>query len=212
VRRRYDLAPNFFVSLSAFTGGRAVKIRLNEIPQDGRQYDFDRKSGELDEALEDLIGKNPYQVGFFIKPIGNAYELRGQMKTVVHEVCASCGYDFDLPLERKMNEILFEEPEENDRKGHSVHGNQSVDFLNDGPGSTPYKGDVFDAGDFVHEMVALNEPLYPMCGENGQCKHAEEVSEIRRRLENEWLAAQEKKAGNPAFSVLKTLELDENKN
>jgi uncharacterized protein len=161
--------------------------------------------------LEDLIGKHPYKVDFFLKPIGNAYEVRGQIKTVVHEVCSSCGYDFDLPLASKFTDILVEE-QEDDRKGHSSRGNNSVDFLGEGPGMVTYRDDVFDSGDYIHEVIALNEPLYPLCGENNQCIRAEEVSEIRRRLENEWLQAQEEKAGNPAFSVLKKLELESKKN
>lgn len=183
-----------------------MKIRLNEIPTEGREYTYDRESGELDSVLEDLIGAHAYAVDFSLKPIGNAYDLRGHVKTTVQEVCSNCGYDFDLPINRSFHEILVEERDE-DRKSHSVTGNQSVDFLADGPSMATYKDDVFDAGDYVHEVVALAEPFYPMCGENGQCLRAEEVSEIRRRLENEWAAAEEKKAGHPAFSVLKGIDL-----
>ena len=34
-----------------------MKIRLKEIPQEGRRYQFDRTSAELNETLEDIIGE-----------------------------------------------------------------------------------------------------------------------------------------------------------
>ena len=185
-----------------------MTIRLSEIPAEGRSYEYDRESGELNEILSDLIEDHPYKVDLFIKPIGNAYEMRGEIKAGVTEICSTCGWDFEANLGRKVNEILFEEQEEH-RKGHSVHGNRSVDFLGEGPSMTAYKGDVFNAADYVHEVIALAEPFYPTCGENGQCKRQDEVAEIRRKLDAEFALAEEqaKAVGNPAFSVLKNLDL-----
>ena len=184
-----------------------MKIRLNEIPQEGREYIFDRKSGELNDALSDLIEPDrPYDIDFFIKPIGNAFELRGKLKTTLKEICSSCGYEFDLPIQRKFNEILLEDQEDH-RKNQGVHGNHSVDFLAEGPSMTPVHGDVFDAGEYVHEAIALAEPFYPMCGEEGRCLRQDEVQKIRERLEAENAEVEEKTAGHPAFSVLKGLDL-----
>ena len=182
-----------------------MKIRLKEIPPEGRHYIFDRASGELNDALVDLIEERAYLAEMDIKPIGNAYELRGTLQTSVPEVCSTCGYDFDLAIERKFHDILFEEHEEY-RKSHSMQGNQSVDFLAEGPSMTPYRNDIFDAAEYVHEVIALAEPFYPKCGGNA-CKHEEEASEIRRKLEADFAKAEEAKAGHPAFSVLKGLEL-----
>jgi uncharacterized protein len=127
-----------------------VKIRLKEIPLEGRSYIFDRKSGELNSALSDLLGKHPYEVKFYIKPIGTAYEMRGHLQTQLSEVCSKCGWDFELPLHKQINEILFEEQEDH-RKTQSVHGNQSVDFLANGPSMTPVRGDIFDVAEYAHE-------------------------------------------------------------
>jgi uncharacterized protein len=184
-----------------------MKIRLNEIPADGREYDFDRESAELNDALEGLLRGNPYSVKFEIKPIGNAYEMRGSLATSLSEVCSKCGEDFELPVEKKLHEILVEEQEEN-RKTHSVHGNQSVDFFANGPSMTLYKNDVFDAAEYVHEIIALAEPFYPVCGSEGVCLHADEVSQILRKLDEEFAKADvPAAAGNPAFSVLKNIDL-----
>lgn len=185
-----------------------MKIRLNEIPDEGRSYLFDRKSGELDAVLKDLVGSHDYAITMEIKPIGNAYEMRGGVRTALSEVCSKCGYDFDLIVDRKFNEIIFEEQEEH-RKSQGVHGNQSVNFLGEGPAMIPVRGNVFDASSYAHEAVALAEPFYPTCGPNGSCLHAEEIEEIVGRLEAEAeaaLAADEQVKKSP-FAVLKALEL-----
>lgn len=185
-----------------------MKIRLNEIPEAGRAYQFDRETAELDQDLEDLIGQRDYDVDLFIKPIGNAYELRGQVKTAVGEVCSKCGWDFDFAITKPIREILFEEHEEH-RKAHSVHGNQSVDFSDQTLSMVPVRGDVFNVGAFVHEAIALSEPFYPMCGGGEICLRENEVAEIRRKLEAEWerAEAEEKHRGNPAFAVLQNLDV-----
>lgn len=184
-----------------------VKIRLGEIPADGREYTYSRKTGEMNDSLADLIGKEDYQVEFRIKPIGNAYDLEGKLSTSLSEICSTCGYDFQMPVARKFHEILIEDEGE-DRKAQSVHGNQSVDFLEQDLSVASYRGEIFNADDYVHEVIAIAEPFYPTCGADGDCLHIEEVNEIRKRLEAELAAADEAKdVGHPAFSVLKELEL-----
>jgi uncharacterized protein len=183
-----------------------MKIRLSEIPADGRSYTFNRESGELNEALKDLIESRPYQVEFTIRPIGNAYEMRGNATTTLSGVCSTCGWDFLLPIDRTIREILFEEQDEH-RKSQSVHGNQAVDFGADNLSMTPVIGETLDASDYVHEVIALAEPFYPTCGENGTCLHVDEVSQILSKLEIEFASADEKRDGHPAFSVLGKLNL-----
>ncbi len=184
-----------------------MKIRLGEIPDEGRNYTYDRSTGEMNAELEDLIGTHPYAVDMFIKPIGNAYELRGSLKTTLSEVCSKCGYDFELPVDRKFNEIIFEEENEH-RKSQGVHGNQSVNFSDEGTSMVPVRGNVFDAGNYTHEAIALAEPFYPTCGPNGSCLHADEVAEVVERLEREANAAvnEVSEKTNP-FAALKDLEL-----
>ncbi len=182
-----------------------MKINLTEIPAEGRKFDFSRETGELNEALADLIQDRAYDVAFTIKPIGNAFELKGQFKTRLPEVCSRCGWDLELPMEQKFNEILMkDEPEY--RKAHSVHGNQSVDFLAQGPDVTYYQGETFDAGNFIHEAIALSEPFYPSCGVE-DCEHLEEAKRKQQELRAEFERAEEKKGGHPAFSVLESLKL-----
>lgn len=163
-----------------------MKIRLAEIPEEGRQFTFTRDSGELNQALIDLIPKTAYKVDITIRPLGNAYEMQGKVVTSLAELCSLCGWDLNLPLNKAFKEILIEEPEV-DRETHHVHGNQSVDFLSEGSSST-YKDGFFDAGEFVHELVAISEPLYPSCGDP-DCEHLEEVNSKKAELAAEFARA-----------------------
>jgi uncharacterized protein len=184
-----------------------MKINLSEIPEDGRLYDFNRTTGELNLDLEDLIGQSPYSVEMFIRPIGNAYELRGFIRTEMPALCSKCGWDLNLPIEKKFNEILLKE-EAAPRNSHSVHGNHSIDFLSEGPSVTPYTGQVFYISDFVHEALALAEPFYPSCGD-GNCTHLQDVLNKQAELARSFAEADSKES-HPAFAVLKNLKLDSN--
>ncbi|RYZ74715.1 MAG: DUF177 domain-containing protein [Proteobacteria bacterium] len=187
-----------------------MKIRLNEIPAEGRKYNFDRQTGELNASLSDVIGNRDYSVEFFISPIGNAYEMRGRLKTTVDEVCSRCGYEIELPIDRAISEILFEEDQEY-RKQESASGNHSVDFLSDGPSMIPVRGNVLDPEEYTHEAIALSIPSYPTCKPNGECEHFDEVSQVIQRLEQESNLENEKKpVGHPAFSALQGLSLPSN--
>lgn len=179
-----------------------MKIRLAEIPAEGRRFNFNRETGELNSAVADLIATAPYKVEMLIRPLGNAFELEGKIVTSMNELCSLCGWDLNLPLNKSFREILVEEPEI-DRETHHVHGNQSVDFLKDGPSMSHYKDGLFDASEFVHEFLAASEPTYPDCGDP-DCEHLEEAKKKRAELEAEFA-----KAGDHVspFSKLKDIKL-----
>lgn len=179
-----------------------MKIRLVDIPEDGRKFTFNRETGELNAALSDLIEKAPYRLDLTIRPLGNAYEMEGKVETSMQEVCSLCGWDLNLPVTRAFKEILVEEPEI-DRETHHVHGNQSVDFLADGLSTSHYKEGLFDAAEFVHELVALAEPLYPQCGDP-DCEHLEEAQTKRAELQAEFQKAD---ADTSPFSKLKDVTI-----
>jgi len=37
-----------------------MKIRLNEIPEEGRNYTYSQETGELNEALKDIVGEHDF--------------------------------------------------------------------------------------------------------------------------------------------------------
>ena len=68
-----------------------MKIRLAEIPVEGRKFSFNRQTGELNSALTDIIEEAPYRVELLIRPLGNAYEMEGRVVTSLKEECALSG-------------------------------------------------------------------------------------------------------------------------
>ncbi len=185
-----------------------MRINLNEIPAEGMSYEFTRKTGELNDILADLLGKNAYDVNLFIKPMGNAFEMNGHLSSHKDAVCSKCGSDIALALTQDVKEILIEEPKEY-RKDQAVRGNGAVDFLRDGPSVVHYRGSYFNVDDYVHEAFALAEPFYPECGDKG-CQNLDEIKAKIRELEES--AVHEKSVGHPAFSVLEKLKAAEKDN
>ena len=184
-----------------------MKIRLAEIPEDGRRFTFTRETGELNTALKDLIPKAPYRVEFLIRPLGNAYEMEGKIVTTMNELCSLCGWDLSLPLSKTFKEILIEETKL-DRDAKHVHGNNSVDFLTDGPSTTPYRDGVFETDPYFHELIAISEPLYPSC-EDPDCEHLEEARAKQAEINAEFERADE---GTNPFAKLKSLGIKPKKN
>lgn len=180
-------------------------INLTEIPEHGRAFEFNRKTGDLNDLLKDIIGDREFDVNLFIRPMGNAYEMTGQVQTKVAEVCSLCGWDIDVPITKRINEILLPK-DDTDRTEQSVHGNQAVDFLSDGPAVSEYKGNSFDAGEFVHEVIAISEPLYPNCGDT-DCEHLKESEKLREELASTFEAQVAATPGHPGFAALKDIKI-----
>jgi len=61
-----------------------MKIRLNEVPEEGQNYDYNRNTAELNEVLKDLIQNNDYNVHLFIKPLNTKdFTITGNRRDVV---------------------------------------------------------------------------------------------------------------------------------
>jgi uncharacterized protein len=183
-----------------------MKIRLSEIPPEGRKYSLNRKSGELNETLDDLLQGRPYEVEATIKPLGNTYEIVGHLTTQTSDLCSRCGWDLQLKIDSDFRDYLIEEDADEYRKRQLVHGNQSVNFLNEGPSVTTYHGGAFELGEYIHEQIAIQQPLYPDCGKT-DCEHLKEATAELQRLNQEFAAAEEKKAGHPGFAALKNVKI-----
>ena len=139
-----------------------MKIRLNEIPEDGRNYIFNRKTGELNTALEDLIQNNSYEVNIDIRPLNSKdYTLTGIVVTKTPAQCSLCAEDFELDLKKKLHEILIPN-QEDDRTGKyaktAIVTDSELNFS-----VTEYNKLEFDLGEFLHEAIALEIPFNPCC-------------------------------------------------
>ncbi len=141
-----------------------MKIRLNEIPEDGRDYHFTRNTGEINADLQDLIQNTPYDLKFTIRPLNNKdYALKGLLTTQTQELCSLCGETFKLSLNAKINEILIESAGADKELEKQSRSNHFSELTENGPSVIEYKDDVFEMGEFAHESAAINIPFNPKC-------------------------------------------------
>lgn len=139
-----------------------MKIRLNEIPEEGRHYHLDRDTAELNSTLEDLIRNNPYSVDLDIRPLNpRDFSVSGRLLTKTSEQCSRCGEDFDFRVDKKIHEILIP-GQEQDRTGKYARSATAVTG-DDDVSVTEYTKQQFDLGEFLHEAVALEVPFNPFC-------------------------------------------------
>lgn len=187
-----------------------MKIKLNEIPEDGRDYVFNRKTGELNTVLEDLIGKAEYTAQVFIRPLNSKnYDVKGTIKSTTEELCSHCGEDFNFKAQASVHEILIPGADEikNSQFSKSNHVSELKD---DGPGVSEYFSEQFDVGELLHEALAFSIPFNPS-HEKGDpdCKTAIKSADTDAFIYDEKMSntiEQEKK--NNAFNVLKGLKLN----
>ncbi len=140
-----------------------MKIRLNEIPEDGREYIINRKTAELNSSLQDLIRNAPYDVNLMIRPINTKdFEMFGEVKTQTPEQCSTCGEDFDFQIARRIREILIPQPEE-DRTGKYAKSSIPISESEGSLTVSNYKNSQLDLGEFIHEAIALEIPFNPRC-------------------------------------------------
>lgn len=155
-----------------------MKIRLNEIPEEGREYTFNRKTSELNSALQDLIKNNAYEVDLKIKPLNSRdFTLLGSVTTKTFEQCSRCAEDFDFLIEKKIHEILIPSQEE-DRTGSKTgkYAKTSSTLTTSDSNETSisvseYSKQQFDLAEFIHETIALELPFNPHCSNCGKLSH-----------------------------------------
>lgn len=142
-----------------------MKIRLNEIPEEGRQYDFNRNTAELNEPLKDLIADKPYKISLFVKALNTKdYTMMGSVKTEMPTQCSRCGEDFDLGVDKRINEILIP-AQDQDRTSKYAKSSVKVTDDDSDVSVSEYNKLQFDLGDFLHEAIALEIPFTPHCAD-----------------------------------------------
>lgn len=139
-----------------------MKIRLHEIPEDGKSFSWSRETGELNHVLADLIGQEDYRCEFFVRPLNSRdFALTGLIQTSAPEACSRCGDAFKFTVRTDLNEILI--PHQGmDRTGRYSRVNHLSESEESGPSVSEYAVDhTFDMGEFVHEQIAIALPFNP---------------------------------------------------
>lgn len=142
-----------------------MKIRLNEIPETGRNYEFSReKDAALTPFLVDLIHENPYKISFFIKPLNTKdFTLDGQVETCTGEQCSRCGENFKLRINKKLREILIPE-QQSDRTGKYAKSSLgAMETQEEEVSVCEYSHQQLDLGEYLHEAIAIEIPFTPYC-------------------------------------------------
>jgi uncharacterized protein len=174
-------------------------IQFNEIPKEGQNYDLNEHTRELADVLKDLIGETPFKVELEVLPLGQSFEAKGVVETKLAQVCSLCADEFTLELKEKFHQIVMDE---DTNKVSGFESNWSASdvevWVNKVPGE-------LDVGQMVHEVVALAQPLRPVCKEDckGLCLTCGE--DLNHATCN---CAERQKTEISAFSVLKKLKLN----
>ena len=96
------------VSLAALSKDyHFMKIKLTDIPQEGKKFTWSKESGELNKVLLDLIDDSKYEVEFYIHPLNHRdFQLSGRVQTELPEQCSHCGDDFQFAISEKFSAII----------------------------------------------------------------------------------------------------------
>lgn len=183
-----------------------MKIKLHEIPEEGREYTFNRQTGELNAVLQDLIENSPYEAKIFIRPLNTKnYDVAGYIKSQTSELCSQCGESFKYNAQAKIHEILIPGAEEI-KNSQFAKSNHVSELNEDGPGVSEYHSEQFDLGEFLHEAIALSIPFNPRHeAEDPACKKSYKTSESDLFIYDEKMGEEKK---NNAFNVLKGIKLN----
>jgi uncharacterized protein len=183
-------------------------INLKELPPEGHQFTYSDQTGELSAVLRDLIGSNPYSAKITIAPMGNTFDLRGEIQTKMDLQCALCAIEFKYPIELKLHELIVVMKKQALQKGdQTTKANHAHEWEAQGPDYILLDSDTFNIGDYLHEMVALSEPLRPL----GKPDCDKDCDNLTNRERRPWLSygndqdAQPVKA-NP-FQILEKIKL-----
>lgn len=185
-----------------------MKIKLSEIPEEGRNYEFTRESAELNLILSDLIGDESFKIDLFIVPLNTKdFMLTGQIKTRTEESCSRCGDSFKFALSKKIKEILIPK-QEVDRTGKYTKSSVAISEHDENDAAVvEYEFNQFDVGEYLHETIAIDIPLAPMpdTKPNGDCVLCDRPAHKSELIYDEKISSEQKI--NP-FESLKNIKLN----
>lgn len=159
-----------------------LKLNLNEVAKEPLEFNTRREFGDLNEVLKDLIGEEDYSVHLEIEKIGNAYLMKGDVKTRLPLICSDCGGEYFHPIEQHFEELLvIQNPYQ--KGDHASRNNHSHEWEQGQPQCTYLESHTANLGELVHEQIALLEPLRPQ-GDVDPGHECEDLSQIKR----DWLS------------------------
>ena len=169
-------------------------VDLKALSPEGEHYNYTETSEEAFGLFDDILGIHPFKIQVHVLPMGNCYKVDGKVSTTYDETCSKCGYDVQLPLQPKINEILMLD-KERPRKFQTSHV-QNSEIIDESTPSVSYIQSLeFNLGEFLHEMMVFSMEDYPKCLDKELCNSQTHT------LDQE--PEPERPKGHPAFAALK---------
>ena len=149
-------------------------VPLNKIPSGGLHFHFTPASKEWANRLQDLIGKNDYDISLSIKPLSsslNDFQVKGRIKTCLNLSCSRCAIDFKYKIDKKITEriCIRTKPTQDKEEIHvafKIHEEEEVTILSQ---------TTFNLSQFIRELIAIEEPMKPVgkpsCDLNDECEN-----------------------------------------
>ena len=180
-------------------------INLLEIPDNGKSYTCNRRTAELNEVLQDLIGDIPHEAEFTIRPLNSGtFELIGHIKTEAPDQCSRCGIDIRFKIEEKFKEMMLPELDQPRNTTYSK-ANHFSEMVNDDLSVVDYSGHHFNMGEYLHEVVGLAIPFNPApeLSAKGDCSLC-----LKPIQDSGFSYSEEIEEPESPFSVLKGIKLN----
>ncbi len=182
-------------------------INLTEIGASGENFSLTRQTGELNTLFADIIGENDYEITFHIRALDQGFELSGQAKTKIPDLCSRCGIDINVKITKNFKELLLPKIKDPGHGEHYSRVNHYTDLHEEeGPGVIECENLLFNAGDYLHELIALQFPLRPVgeVNEKGDCSDCGLNIETTQFGYDEPLPVEK----NNPFAALKNIKLN----
>lgn len=155
-----------------------LNIQLQNISHKGWTFHFDSQSKELNKHLKDLIGENDYSINVSIQPEGDStYKIKGSIKTHLDLLCSRCAYEFKHPVNKDFSEkiIVQKKQQRIEKKVRINHYSEQADQKD----FTVLTSNHFKLSDFIHELIAIEEPIRPLpktqCDQNDNCENLKQL-------------------------------------
>lgn len=164
---------------------KELKIDLKSLSGKGLDFYYDQQSEDLTKKLKSLIGENDYNIKIHICNEGHSsYVISGKIQTRLNLLCARCAYEFKKPINKEFKEKIFLQKQLT-RKDKQTKINHFSDLMNR-EDFTVLESSVFDIGDFLHELIAVEEPFRPLgsksCDDDSfNCEHLENIKQKIRQ-------------------------------
>ena len=160
-----------------------LKIRLKNRANQGWDFSYNQESAELTKKLRPLIGENPYNIQVSVRPAGHlSYVISGQIQTYFNLLCARCAYGFKKSINKEFEEKIFIQKkliriDKRVRNSHFSELMNTEDF-------TLIHDDLFDIGEFLHELITVEEPMRPLGAKTCDDKHftCEHLENMKQKI------------------------------